>query len=57
MPVDRVKDQTLFLSLILQGALRRTMFPLGGLTKTEVRRLAREAGMDKIAKRKEVMCA
>ena len=52
--VDSIKDQTLFLCQIRQEALRRTMFPLGGLTKSQVRHLAYEAGLDRIAKRKEV---
>jgi tRNA-specific 2-thiouridylase len=29
------------------------MFPLGNLTKSEVKRIARESGMDYIAKKKE----
>ena len=52
--VDSVKDQTLFLCQIHQRALRRTMFPLGGLYKHQVYDMARDAGMDRIVKRKEV---
>ena len=33
MAMDRIKDQTLFLSQIPQEALRNTMFPIGSLTK------------------------
>ncbi|MCB1723925.1 MAG: tRNA 2-thiouridine(34) synthase MnmA [Gammaproteobacteria bacterium] len=41
---DDNKDQTYFLYMLGQRALRHTLFPLSGLDKTEVRRLAREAG-------------
>ena len=40
-PVDRSKDQTYFLFGLTQEQLSRTMFPLGGMTKPEVRELAR----------------
>ena len=42
--VDRDKDQTYFLFMVGQRALCRSLFPLGGLVKTEVRELARRAG-------------
>src|SRR4029077_20774207 len=42
--VDATKDQTYFLFGLTQQQLARTLFPLGGLNKTEVRELAR--GMD-----------
>ena len=41
-PVDRSKDQTYFLFGLTQEQLSRTLFPLGGLTKAEVRELARK---------------
>ena len=41
---DANKDQTYFLYMVPQQALRRTLFPLGDLTKPEVRRLAEAAG-------------
>ena len=41
-PVDRSKDQTYFLSGLTQEQLSRTLFPLGGMTKPEVRELARK---------------
>ena len=44
--VDRTKDQSYFLYRADREILRRTLFPLGGMTKTEVRELAREAGLE-----------
>ncbi len=40
---DRAKDQSYFLHAIGQRGLARTLFPIGDLSKTEVRRIAREA--------------
>ena len=42
--VDLHKDQSYFLYRLNQAQLARTVFPLGTLHKTEVRRLARQAG-------------
>jgi tRNA-specific 2-thiouridylase len=42
---DRNKDQTYFLCAIDGSALARTLFPIGELTKPEVRALARAAGL------------
>ena len=44
--VDRTKDQSYFLYRADREILRRTLFPLGGMTKIEVRELAREAGLE-----------
>ncbi len=41
---DRSKDQTYFLYMLSQEQLSRVIFPLGGLTKAEVRELAEENG-------------
>ncbi len=43
--VDAEKDQSYVLYTLGQEALRRTLFPLGGLTKPEVRAIAREVGL------------
>ena len=44
-PVDRAKDQTYFLFGLTQEQLSRTLFPLGGMTKAEVRQVARQHGL------------
>jgi tRNA-uridine 2-sulfurtransferase len=49
--VDPGKDQSYFLHRLTQAQLARTLFPVGHLHKTEVRRLAREAGLANHAKR------
>ena len=43
---DSNKDQTYFLSQISQEQLRKSLFPIGELTKTEVRRIAHEANLE-----------
>jgi tRNA-uridine 2-sulfurtransferase len=42
---DANKDQSYFLHAVPEDALADTVFPLGGLTKSDVRRLARDAGL------------
>jgi tRNA-specific 2-thiouridylase len=44
-PADASKDQTYFLFGLTQEQLSRTLFPLGGFTKPEVRELARQYGL------------
>jgi tRNA-specific 2-thiouridylase len=44
-PTDRSKDQTYFLFGLTQEQLSRTLFPLGGMNKPEVRDLARKYGL------------
>ena len=41
---DKAKDQSYFLYRIASDVLARTIFPLGGLTKPEVRAIGRQAG-------------
>jgi tRNA-specific 2-thiouridylase len=48
---DPAKDQSYFLHRLTQGQLSRVRFPLAGLRKTEVRRIAREAGLAVHAKK------
>jgi len=48
---DPGKDQSYFLHALTQQQLSRALFPLGGLRKSEVRRLAREAGFANHAKK------
>ncbi len=49
--VDSAKDQSYFLHRLTQAQLARVVFPVGELRKTEVRRIAREAGLHNFAKR------
>lgn len=42
---DRAKDQSYFLHAVTEGALAEAVFPLGGLRKTDVRRIARDHGL------------
>ena len=42
---DENKDQTYFLYMIGQEALSRALFPVGGLTKAEIREIARRNGI------------
>uniref|UniRef100_G3Q5J0 Mitochondrial tRNA-specific 2-thiouridylase 1 n=1 Tax=Gasterosteus aculeatus aculeatus TaxID=481459 RepID=G3Q5J0_GASAC len=52
---DLLKDQTFFLCQISQEALRQTTFPLAGLTKDFVKKIAAEAGFHHVLKKKESM--
>jgi len=49
--VDAGKDQSYFLHTLTREQLARSLFPLGALTKQEVRALAREAGFANHAKK------
>jgi len=42
-PKDKIKDQTYFLSQIERKCLKHILFPLSGLTKKEVRKIAKDA--------------
>ncbi|KAE9421859.1 hypothetical protein Angca_005562, partial [Angiostrongylus cantonensis] len=52
---DPLKDQTPFLCTLQQKQLRRALFPIGSLTKTQVRHIAREQGLGSIADKPEVI--
>jgi tRNA-specific 2-thiouridylase len=49
--IDNNKDQTYFLHQLDQYQLSKSVFPLGTLTKPEVRSLAEAAGFDNFAKK------
>ena len=49
--VDEGKDQSYFLHRLSQQQLARVLFPVGELKKSEVRRIAREAGLPNHAKK------
>jgi tRNA-specific 2-thiouridylase len=42
---DTAKDQSYVVHMLDQSALARTLFPVGAIDKTEVRRMAREMGL------------
>lgn len=50
MAADREKDQSYFLFPVTVAALEKTLFPLGGFTKTEVRAHAARLGLPVAAK-------
>jgi tRNA-specific 2-thiouridylase len=49
--LDPAKDQSYFLHRLTQAQLARTLFPVGELHKTEVRRLAAEVGLPNARKK------
>ncbi|OZI33933.1 tRNA 2-thiouridine(34) synthase MnmA [Bordetella genomosp. 10] len=49
--LDASKDQSYFLHRLNQAQLARTLFPLGEIPKTEVRRIAHEIGLHNAAKK------
>jgi len=51
--VDAKKDQTYFLWQLPQNVLSRTIFPLGTLTKPEVRKIAFDNGFEQLSKKTE----
>ncbi|CAD5206601.1 unnamed protein product [Bursaphelenchus okinawaensis] len=53
--VDVIKDQTYFLSRMTEAQLSRSMFPIGGLLKPAVKKMAVEQGLQKLAEKKESM--
>ena len=50
---DTRKDQTYFLWRLTEEQLRRTIFPLGGYTKDQVREIARSHGYETLAQKRE----
>ncbi|HEY2003669.1 MAG TPA: tRNA 2-thiouridine(34) synthase MnmA [Candidatus Saccharimonadia bacterium] len=50
IPFDKDKDQTYFLYRVTAQALAKTLFPLQGMTKPEVRKLAQRFGLPTAAK-------
>ena len=51
--VDAQKDQTYFLWMLTEQNLSRTLFPLGGFTKQEVRKMALDRGFEKLSQKTE----
>ena len=49
--LDPLKDQSYFLHRLNQPQLAKTLFPVGALPKTEVRRIAAEIGLPNAAKK------
>lgn len=49
--LDPLKDQSYFLHRLTQAQLAKTLFPLGELHKTEVRRIAQEIGLPNAKKK------
>ena len=49
--LDSDKDQTYFLASVPQQALHKVYFPLGGLTKAQVRKLAEQLHIPSAARR------
>lgn len=52
--IDQNKDQTYFLYRISEEAIQHTLFPLGNLYKTDVKRMAAEAGLDNAYKKESM---
>ena len=48
---DPQKDQSYFLHMLDQAQLQRALFPVGGMTKAQVRAMAREAGLSTAQKK------
>ena len=49
---DPGKDQSYFLYMLHSGQLKKAIFPVGGMTKAQVRAIAEEAGLP-VAKKKD----
>lgn len=53
---DTSKDQSYFLAFLTPAHLRRAVFPLGDMTKTEVKALARKEGLVPAARESQDVC-
>ncbi|MCF7836684.1 tRNA 2-thiouridine(34) synthase MnmA [Candidatus Gracilibacteria bacterium] len=51
--IDEEKDQSYFLSRLTSKKLKHILFPLGGMRKVEVKKLAQKFGFEKIGGKKE----
>ena len=51
--IDTEKDQSYFLSRLTSEKLKHILFPLGGMRKSEVKKLAKKFGFEKIGGKKE----
>jgi tRNA-specific 2-thiouridylase len=51
---DSAKDQTYFLHRVKPEALKKTLFPLGNLTKAEVRAIAKKNGLSTATKKESM---
>ncbi|MDE5714772.1 MAG: tRNA 2-thiouridine(34) synthase MnmA [Anaeroplasmataceae bacterium] len=49
--IDENKDQTYFLCMLKQDQLRKALFPIGNLTKSEVRKIAKDAKLSTALKK------
>ena len=49
--VDPQKDQSYFLALLQQNQIKQVLFPVGDFTKSEIRKLAEEAGLPNAARK------
>ncbi len=54
MAADANKDQTYFLYRISEESLRHTLFPIGGMMKAEVKKLAEEKGLHNAYKKESM---
>lgn len=52
--VDENKDQTYFLYRISEEAIKHTIFPVGGMLKPEVKKMAAEKGLDNAYKKESM---
>lgn len=53
MAADKLKDQSYFLYTVTQDKLKHCIFPLADLSKDEIRQIAQEEGLIKVAQKKD----